>query len=79
MNDETEIKVQLKQFPKTHLVLEIESIYDVVLNEYQIYSDVENTFYEYLFKESTTNITIVTPLLKPQIYKFANFQVKIEN
>lgn len=80
MNYNTEIKVQLKRFPKTPLELELQTIYCIVFaDEQQIYSDIENTFWEYMFKECTTNITIITPLLKPQVYKIASFQVKIEN
>ena len=74
-----EIKVKLERFEKTDLKRNLDSIYGIESDKRLIYNDIEETYLKFLVKKGTTNITIITDLVKEQIYKFADFEVNIKN
>lgn len=65
----------LKRYKKTKLDLELDKEFGFKYRT--IYEDIEQTYYEAIYKYGQTNIKIKTNLIPPQNYKFAAEEVEI--
>ena len=67
--------IPLKRFEKTQLELDLDKEFGY--EERTIYKDIEQTYYDAIYKFGHTNIKIKTNLIPPQKYKFAAEEVEI--
>ena len=74
-----EIKVDLERFENTPLEEELNRIYGREGEESLLYRDIERTYKKYLFELGNENVTVVTNLLEPQVYKVGMHEIKIVN
>ena len=70
-----DIVVPLKRYEKTKLALELDKEFG--FKHRTIYEDIEQTYYDTIYKYGQTNIKIKTNLIPPQKYKFAAEEVEI--
>lgn len=69
------IIVPLKRYEKTNLALKLDKEFG--FKHRTIYEDIEQTYYDAIYKHGHTNIKIKTNLIPPQKYKFAAEEVEI--
>lgn len=69
------VTVPLKRYEKTNLELELDKEFG--FKHRSVYEDIEQTYYDTIYKHGHTNIKIKTNLIPPQKYKFAAEEVEI--
>lgn len=79
INKHQEKKVFLEFFNKTDLEKYLDNYFGSESELTLIYNNIEKTYTKYLYKYGTDNITVLTNLISPQVYKVGMFEIKIKN